>query len=237
MILIGLKGRLHSGKDTALEYIRKAAGPQLRVERAGFADKMKLSGVRALGFNPKDVAEAVEIADDLKENYFVSVTSSPDSRPISMVERKKNGGYDVRPASISGREFWQRYGTEAHRQVYGDLFHVDALLPRPSEHPSRDNRECDNASALRQTFPGVDVLVVTDARFPNEAHRIIALGGQVWYIDADERLGPLPEDAHISEHPFPPEIPVVRVPNNGTLEQFEYSIQVAWKLGVTDGRK
>ena len=58
------------------------------------------------------------------------------------------------------RLFLQRYGTEAHRDIFGDDFWVKATLPDGLDHSDR-------------------LIVVTDCRFPNEAHRVHELGGYV----------------------------------------------------------
>lgn len=220
MRLIGLNGRLHCGKDTAVQYIREAA-PNLRVERIGFADKMKLSGVRALGFDPVDMEQALLIANLIKEHGTVTITG---------VDEFYNGF----TGTISGRQFWQRYGTEAHREVYGDEFHVDALLPRPSDHPSEGVQAVTSKQKLQRAFPDVDVLLITDVRFPNEARRIRALGGEVWYIEADKRLGPLPPGSHISEHPLPDDLVSVTIHNNTSLENYETAVKLTWELGPRD---
>src|SRR5947209_843937 len=98
MLIIGLKGRLRSGKDTAFDYLsEKHAGARFR--RVAFADKLKLSGICALGFEPTNVEEAVEAANILKEHG--TVTTECDGEKFT----------------ITGRKFWQLYGTEAHRDV------------------------------------------------------------------------------------------------------------------------
>lgn len=217
MILIGLNGRLHSGKDTAFLAIQElAAAEDKTARRVGFVDKMKLSGVRALGYEPENLVEAVALANDIKENGTIIV---------SVLEPKRR----FRPRrhrvqSLSGREFWQRYGTEAHREVYGQEFHVDALLPKPQDGGGGILRDL----VLEDAFD-CDVLVVTDVRFPNEAQRIRALGGKVWKIDADARLGPLPPDSHPSEHGLPDSFVDAKIFNNETLDLFRVYIEEEWK--------
>lgn len=208
--LIALNGRLHSGKDTAVSFIQAAAGPAT-VQRIAFADKLKASAANALGYRGDDY---VAFCNWLKEEAKIHVSAE--------------SGWSK---TLTGREFLQWYGTEAHRQVFDDQFWVDALLPKPRHDvPEYDAEGTPREQVqLRHRFPDADVLVVTDCRFPNEAKRVLDLGGEVWYINAEERLGPLPENAHVSEHPLPPEYITVTVDNNGTLEEFKGQIGCAWQ--------
>ena len=68
------------------------------------------------------------------------------------------------------REFLQRYGTEAHREIFGTDFWVDHALPLNLNHRDR-------------------LLVVTDMRFPNEIDRVKALGGVCVKVVRDVETG------------------------------------------------
>lgn len=213
MKLIGLNGRMRSGKDTAVEFIRSEANAFFAaserrtpvVQRTGFADKLKLSAALALGFRPDSVEEAVDICNSIKEYGRVRTYHEPG--PTLM--------------DISGRLFLQLYGTESHRDVFGDNFWVDALLPL------RISKVTERVRPVDDLFPDVDVLVVTDCRFENEAQRILDLGGEVWRIDAEQRLGPLPEGSHPSEHGLPDSLVTRTVRNNGSLEDFQRAVSFA----------
>jgi hypothetical protein len=219
MNLIGLKARLHGGKDTAFDFlVNRFNGDYGPFQRVGFADKLKLSGMAALGLTQGSDEDTIALANDLKENGVIAVVCA---------------GYGpADPHIISGREFQQWYGTEAHRDIFWREFWVDALLPQPSETFPGSDRWWENQSALKKSFPDVGTLVITDCRFPNEAQRVLGLGGEVWVIDADERLGPLPEDSHESEYPLPERLVTRHVDNNRTLEQFEWNL-IAGFEGMT----
>lgn len=217
--LIGLNGRLHSGKDSACDAIVEIASPS-RVQRAAFADKLKMSACAALGIPFTDAADAVRICNMLKEKASINVFTWADEGVIGMDH------------VLTGREYLQWYGTESHRDIFGTDFWVDALLPKPSKHWER--YEPYNQPYLNQAFPDADVVVITDVRFPNEAERILDLGGEVWCIDAEERLGPLPEDAHVSERPLPPEYITHIVSNNHTLETFQNVLRKAYHARRVD---
>lgn len=152
MRIIGLTGVAGSGKDTAAN-ILLAEDTLGTVVRQGFADKLKLSAAQL--FIPGcDMEEAIKFCNWLKLEGSVKV----------------NGDL------ISGRQFLQRYGTEAHRNVFGTDFWLDAVLPE-----GRD--DCD-------------LLVIPDVRFANEADRVVDRGGEVWML---HRPNAPPVEDHESE--------------------------------------
>lgn len=114
---------------------------------------------------------------------------------------------DIFEMGISGRTFLQRYGTEAHRDLFGDDFWVDALLPLEIKKFHGDE------ARWQKNFPTSDIAVITDVRFENEAERIRDLGGQVWRIDRPDL--PETEDQHASEQALPISMVDVVVPNYG----------------------
>jgi hypothetical protein len=90
------------------------------------------------------------------------------------------------PLSQTVRSLLQRYGTEAHRDVFGRDFWLDAALP----WGGIDGRDRHYDDAL---------YVVTDVRFANEAQRVRDLGGMVVLV-----VGPNDDTgSHVSEQPIP----------------------------------
>lgn len=164
MKVIGLTGRERVGKGTVAGMIEEILGDQYHVKVEGFADRLKISAARALGLGESGASddELIAAMDRLKVEGGVGWTfTTPCDKVI--------GG------EIDGRRFLQLYGTEAHREVFGDDFWVDAVLPTTFPHgePTRGRTPTRN---------DCDVLVVHDVRFPNEAERVRAYGGQVWRI-------------------------------------------------------
>lgn len=152
-MLIGLTGRAQAGKDTVYARCLELYSPRLIVERRSFADILYKSAAATL-----DVSE--ECLRDWKSNPYVTVEI-------------RIGGV-VRLMQMSVRQYLQRYGTEAHRNLFGADFWVDAL--DLTNHANR-------------------VVFVTDVRFDNEARAIIDAGGIVVEV-----LGPeAPTDDHPSE--------------------------------------
>lgn len=224
MRLIGLHARLSAGKDSAFETISQAAENEsaLAIRRA-FADPLKISGLRALGehYSADNEDEALALANRIKETGRITVTWEDAE------------GLRLQATTISGRQFWQWYGTEAHRESdlgasFGPDFWVDNLLPlgtRPVQKAVYDEVEqplfWDNFTESWAGF--ADLAVVTDVRFPNEAQRILDLDGEVWWINAEERLGPN-EDAHPSEQKLPDHYITHVVQNNGSVAEFQNNI-------------
>lgn len=201
MFLLGLHGPAQSGKDTAFAVIEQvAAEAGFKASRRGFADKLKQSAMRI--FKPDaTVEEAIAWADDFKFLGVVETYTHPDKMQFQ----------------IDGRQLLQHYGTEAHRDVFGPDFWVDALLPLgnasyPAERWSRwQTNFCDDFV----TWP--NVAVITDVRFENECHRIHDLGGQVWRIN---RVDLARGDTHASEAVLDDELIDLEVENGHGVDVY-----------------
>lgn len=201
--LIGLHGKAGSGKDTAYELL--SGYLDVRVKRDAFADRLKLSAIR--NFKPDcTLEEAYEFCERLKS-----------SGEISVIFDDEHVAY-----SVTGRQFLQHYGTEAHRQVFADDFWVDAVLPDRYDSQRGFGREDAN---------DWDLLVITDVRFPNEAAAVRAAGGEVWQIVRPE-LDVGPQDAHLSEVPLNGSYVDRIILNSGTIEYFEDQLLSAWNESV-----
>lgn len=168
-MIVGLSGEKESGKDTVAAYLVK----NYEFERRAFADPMKKSIAALFDIPFKDV-------DTLKNDKRAKVTLS--TYP----------GYSV---EMSFRGFLQRFGTEAHREVFDEDFWLEYTLPIGGYYPGRN-------------------IVVTDVRFANEANRIKAVGGSVVRI---YRSMVLTNDPHPSEK-IDFEVDHI-IYNNGTLDQ------------------
>lgn len=140
-MIIGLAGFKGSGKDTVAAYLVKEHG----FERKAFADPLKQS-IAAL-FNIE-----FHQVDQLKNDPDVWVALEVGCAESDYIDR------------MTFRTFLQRYGTESHRNVFGQDFWIDQTLPVQGFYPGR-------------------AIVVTDVRFQNEADRIRHLGGTLWFIN------------------------------------------------------
>lgn len=184
MKIIGLSGFAQSGKDTVAALI--AEHVQGSVKTVAFADLIKVSAARALGVlrHPDDVGvRAVRRwADDFKLGQRVQITDT-DGKVLH---------------EVSGRSFLQRYGSEAHRDLFGPDFWLEQIDWQP---------DCD-------------VLIFTDCRFQNEAEAIRQRGGEVWRIVRPRTR----EGNHQSEKALPAELVDLEVLNAGTLQDLARTV-------------
>lgn len=165
-MLIGLCGGIAAGKDTTYLRAKELYSHDHVVERIGYADKMKESVAALFGIS-KEFIEA-----EKRNSDTLVVLSSP-------IMGEEGDVYNAE-LSMTFREFLQRYGTEAHREIFNDLFWVDAALPVSFDHSDK-------------------IVFVTDARFESELQRIVDLGGLNIYIDNDN-AGSSRESQHSSEN-------------------------------------
>jgi hypothetical protein len=121
----------------------------------------------------------------------------------------KGNGVEV---ALTGREFLQRYGTESHRDLFGQYFWVDQLLPNPTWINKAYGE--GKGTNWRNNFDGAELGLIADLRFQSEAERVRELGGQVWRVD---RPG-IESDGHASEILLDGEFIDYSLVNNGSLE-------------------
>ena len=136
-MIIGLNGRLKSGKDTTYTIVKEL---HPNAERVSFAEKLKLSAAAVLDID----LDTLEWLKNRESLYYT-------------IDGEK---------AFNMREFLQRYGTEGHRDIFGDDFWVDMALPLGIDHSDR-------------------LIVVTDMRFPNEIQRVKDLDGVCVKVERD----------------------------------------------------
>lgn len=178
MKIIGLSGDARAGKDTVGGMIVEWCESRgFTAQKDSFAAKLKISACSALGFLEPSVEEALAYCDSLKAEGSIITIARADGRV-----------YD-----ISGREFLQFYGTEAHREVFSRDFWVEALF-----------KEYD----LDEVGMNPEVLVVTDARFPNEATAIVGRGGEVINVVRPDNPDAITDglESHASESGLPADL-------------------------------
>lgn len=177
MKIIGLTGRAGAGKDTAAAFaLDWCAERGIPADRFAFADPLKVSAARALGFKGT-TEQCVEFCNVLKQ-------------PGQVLHLHHPNGSELGPSRINtelgtGRQFLQWYGTEAHRDVFGSNFWVEVT----------ERKLAEAAGTLAVAF-------LTDPRFDNEADMIHAHDGEVWRV---VRPGQETVEEHASEAGLPEE--------------------------------
>ena len=206
-MLIGINGLKTSGKDTTYGFIEElACGNFKTAKRVAFADKLKIMAALALGYEGEP-AELIALMDKFKNTGSI----------VSRYDQVSEGTGNIIPTGrdITGRQYLQMFGGKA-REVFGDTFWIDQVLPPPADH--NHPLEIPDDLALQERYPGVDYVCVTDVRYPNEAQRVLNLGGVVLEV---VRPG-LVSDGHDTEQPLPSELVTHTIFNDGTLTDLRW---------------
>ncbi len=113
------------------------------------------------------------------------------------------------------RDFLVRLGAGARKVLGGDVW-LDACLPLERNPEGHAFSEADGGKQI----------VVTDVRYPNEAARIVELGGQVWYVRRDGvRAANDEEQRSIAQVLNAPGMDVKVLLNSGTIADLHESIE------------
>lgn len=189
-MIIGVTGHKRSGKDLTYQLI-KAMLPE--AERRAYADKLKESAAAALGVTVK----WLEANKEDKEQFLEYGTTT------FVAEQQADIWYpDTEGPCLLIREYLQLYGTEAHRDIFGEDFWLQACLP----YGLYDDK----------------LIVVTDVRFDNEAYWIKDLGGEIWSLYRKQTFDNA--DTHPSEIPVSEHLINVKIDNSGTKDQLRLII-------------
>ena len=167
-MLIGLHGKKQAGKDTVYERVVHLLGPGskcgAKVERVSFADLLYKSAAFALGVE-------------------VDVLRQWKSHPTAFVELRVVGDRSAEwiESTATVRQYLQRYGTEAHRELFGSNFWVDHV--DLTDHEGK-------------------IVLVTDVRFSNEAQAVADAGGSIVHVVGPGHVEDA-GDGHASEETLP----------------------------------
>lgn len=131
-----------------------------------------------MSFSEK-LKESAAALFDIDPLFWEEFKNRPDAY-VKIESASFSGARDIKTrARVSVREFLQRYGTEAHRDIFGYDFWVD--------------------HAIKGIDPNKNY-VFTDARFENELAKIKTLDGYNAQITRDDLIN---DDRHVSEVPPP----------------------------------
>lgn len=180
-MIIGLNGRMRSGKDTVAEILAELHPD---VQRIAFADKLKDSICALFGIS-REMLELLKLGDN-------RLVLDPDPK---LADDEYTYLMDEFP-QLTFRQFTQRFGTEAHREIFADTFWID------------------------QVFNGLDhknrIVVITDMRFPNELAAVAKHSGWLVKVKRDEAESKA--DSHSSEQFIADSEFHYLIENNASLE-------------------
>jgi hypothetical protein len=195
-MILGLNGLMRAGKDTVAA--RLAVLSPVPVVRVSYAAKLKES-----------VAKLLDIDLETIERW----KNDPDCevRVTHGLTMGTGAPHDV-AGPITFRHFLQRYGTESHRNTFGEAFWLDAALPLDKDY----------SDAL---------YVVTDMRFVNEAARVKELGGVTALVIGPE--GTTGPDGHVSETILPCELRIRNEVRDDGYEALDAALRpILLNLGI-----
>lgn len=185
-MIIGITGAAGAGKDTIADILVEEYG----YYKLPFADTLK---------------DSVCALFDVTRPWLDIWKNDPEIR--IKIERMGIDEEEIVIRSFSVREFLQRYGVEAHRDVFGEGFWIRAWDESPKDRTHAN-------------------FVIPDVRFENEAAFIRNVGCQIIHVVRGQQ----PDDAwrtHVSESGIPEQYITHVVRNNGTLEELRENI-ISW---------
>ena len=165
-MIIGINGKIGSGKDTIGDIIQKICitndGPEFEVKK--FAGKLKQIASLLTGIDVEKF-EDQEFKKSLLGNEWGTVKENPlNSIPVFE---------DVQFNHLmSVRELLQKIGTEAMRDGLHENVWVNALFADYKEEPT--NVLKSEGYHLEDAYPN---WIITDMRFPNEMEAVVEKGG------------------------------------------------------------
>lgn len=205
-MIIGISGRIGSGKDTVgkiIQDLTKNSYDQSPWKIKKFAGKLKQIVSLLTGIPVEDL-ERQEVKDSVLGPEWNKLLPPLPGKPENVV-----GEY--RPYTV--RELLQRIGTEAMRDQIHPQVWVNALFNDYKQH-----------SMALTSIPPINVSeskwLITDVRFPNEAQAIKDRGGIVIRVSR----GHPKENEHTSETALDNYLFDVTIDNNGTLEDLTEKI-------------
>lgn len=193
LMIIGLTGVKRSGKNTVAKFIHDNFFESYFIYEHSFAGKLKQSAVAALLGEVWPEKDAIEWCDFFKATGKISLTYT-------------NKGNLMELKSLTGREFLQWYGTEAHREIFGQDFWTDIVLNKIYER--KDGTVWEE-----------NLDIITDVRFSDEVKAIKYMGGKIIRIN---RPNLEQNDFHSSEQRIPDELIDFELWNDGSLRQLNY---------------
>jgi hypothetical protein len=230
-MIIGISGRMGSGKNTVGDIIEKICltneGPLF--EQKSFAGKLKQRASLLTGI-PVEKFEDQEFKKSLLGDEWGVVKDNP-LNAIPVFE-------DVQFNHLmSVREFLQKLGTEAMRDGLHTNVWVNALFADYRPQPNKAVAEFLAAEGLPQSMNAGEEnypnWIITDMRFPNELEAVVEKGGITIRVSRTGIHTPKVEDLHPSETSLDDVEFNYHIDNSGTIEDLIEKVEeILIKSGV-----
>lgn len=171
-MIIGLAGRAQVGKNTTaqrIKHILEQEYPEIRYSEFAFADALKQSAAACLSISVEEL-EYLKLRPEARISVDLSGFEEPVYGSPGEIEHTK-----VNKIAFSGRKFLQVYGTEAHRDVFGQDIWTDIVMGKIYDL-------VEGSEVGHQNH----VSVITDVRYDNEVEAIYdsyPYEGEIWHID------------------------------------------------------
>jgi len=173
-MIIGISGRIASGKNTVGDIIEKLCltnnGPKF--EQKSFAEKIKQIASLLTGIPVEDFED-----QEFKKSYLGSEWGTVQQVPLNSIPPFADIQFN---ALMSVRELLQKLGTEAmrdglHKEVWVNALFADyKATPNKTMDESFMEQFVTGSSAIRYTYPN---WIITDMRFPNEMEAVVERKG------------------------------------------------------------
>lgn len=161
-MIIGINGKIGSGKDTVGKIIQWLTKPELDGQYIGFQTYDDATLERLSPFKIKKFAGKLKQIASLLTGVTVDKFEDQDFKKLDM-----NAEW-----GMTYREFLQKLGTEAMREGLHTNVWVNALFADYKEEPV--NVLKGEGYQLEDVYPN---WIITDMRFPNEMEAVVAKGG------------------------------------------------------------
>lgn len=255
MAIIGISGKIGSGKDTVgkiIQYItsefngsfdeyitRDLGGSVWEIKK--FATKLKQIVCLLTGCTMEQLEDQAFKNTYLPEewDWYKTIGANSNGRPIYLrspvtdVIRKEMGDRVYR---TTYRELLQLLGTEALRNVIHENCHVNSLFADYKAEELLNNPQLNVTDYSNSKFPN---WLITDTRFPNEAKAIKDRGGIIIRVERPRPFDHPTElgNTHPSETSLDNYIFDYVIKNDGTIEELIEKVkQILIKERIIDGR-
>ena len=206
MIVLGLGGYAGSGKDTTAHHLIHDWG----FSRFAFADALRR------------ISEIMNPALDVRDLPI----NDPAYLPLSRILTMCDGWDEAKRKYPSVRQWLQRLGTEAGREVLGDTIWVDTVFRQinavEEKRLSARALPALTPAALQELERG-GRYVITDVRFPNELLAVQRHKGLTAWV---RRPGSAPVNTHASDNLLGPDDFDIVIENAGDLVHLRNAVAV-----------